>query len=51
VNRDWTSWQQAKATELEQLNSALVAARLQPIRIPPEAELRAEPAKGGEELP
>lgn len=51
VNRDWILWQQTKAADLEQLNRRLVAARLQPIVIPPEGELRAEPPAGGEELP
>ena len=51
VNRDWAAWQQTKAAELEQLNRRLAAAHLQPIAVPAEAELRADPPAGGEELP
>jgi photosystem II stability/assembly factor-like uncharacterized protein len=51
VNRDWAEWQQTSAGDLEQLNRRLAAARLQPIIIPPESQLRAEPPAGGEELP
>jgi hypothetical protein len=51
VNRDWAAWQQTKAAELEQLNRRLAAAHLQPIAVPAESELRADPPAGGEELP
>ena len=51
VNSGWAAWQQTKAGELELLNRRLAAAHLQPIVIPPEGELRAEPPAGGEELP
>lgn len=51
VNRDWAAWQQIRANDLEQLNRRLAAARLQPIVVPAEGELHAEPPAGGEELP
>ena len=51
VNRDWAAWQQVKAADLQELNRRLAAAGLQPISIPAEADLRAEPPAGGEELP
>ena len=51
VNGDWVAWQQVKATELEQLNHRLAVAGLQPIAIPPEAELKIAAPAGGADLP
>jgi photosystem II stability/assembly factor-like uncharacterized protein len=51
VERDWQAWQQLKSKELSQLNGRLVAAGLQPIVIPPTAELSVGKAKGGAEMP
>jgi hypothetical protein len=51
VSSDWAAWQQTKSNDLTQLNRRLAAAGLQPISVPPEAELRTEAAAGGEELP
>jgi hypothetical protein len=51
VNGDWAAWQQTKANDLVALNRRLAAAGLQPVTVPPEAQLRSEPAAGGEELP
>jgi hypothetical protein len=51
VNGDWAAWQQVKTTDLAQLNQHLAAASLQPIAVPPEAELRVKPPEGGADLP
>jgi hypothetical protein len=51
VNRDWAQWQQLKLGDLAALNRHLGAAGLQPVRVPAEADLRAEPPEGGEEMP
>jgi hypothetical protein len=51
VSGDWASWQQVKATDLPALNRRLAAAGLQPIAVPPEAELHVEASGDGEDLP
>jgi len=51
VNADWAAWQQVKSGDLEGLNRRLTAAGLQPVTIPPEAQLSAGAAEGGVDLP
>jgi hypothetical protein len=51
VNADWAAWQQVKSADLAQLNSRLTAAGLQPITIPPEAQLHVGAAEGSADLP
>jgi hypothetical protein len=51
LNADWASWQQVEANELPALNHGLTAAGLQPIAVPPEAQLSVEPSEGGIDLP
>ena len=51
VNADWAAWQQVKSANLQALNTRLTAAGLQPITVPPEAQLTAGDAEGGVDLP
>jgi len=51
VNADWVAWQRVKTSDLPELNRRLTAAGLQPVTVPPEAELRVEASEGGEDLP
>jgi hypothetical protein len=51
VNADWSSWQLTKSTTLAAFNRRLSAARLQPIEIPPEAELKVDSSDDGVDLP
>ena len=51
VNADWAAWDQVKTSDLDQLNRALTAAGLQPIRIPPESELGVKADDDGVDLP
>jgi hypothetical protein len=51
VNADWAAWQQVKTAGLQALNARLAAAGLQPIAVPPEAQLTAGSAEGGVDLP
>ncbi|HEY6048238.1 MAG TPA: hypothetical protein VIV07_04235, partial [Sphingomicrobium sp.] len=51
LNADWAAWQQVKSGQLAQLNARLQSLGLQPIVIPPEAELIVGEGGGGVELP
>ncbi len=51
VNGDWAAWQKVKTGDLVQLNTALTAAGLQPITVPPENELNLGEPSGGVDLP
>ena len=51
VNADWTTWQQIRVMELEQLNRRLKGGKLAPILVPTESELHIGEPHGGEELP
>ena len=51
LNADWASWQQVKNGDLDALNRRLAAAGLQPIAIPPEAQLTTGASEGGIDLP
>jgi photosystem II stability/assembly factor-like uncharacterized protein len=51
VNSDWTTWQQIRVMELEQLNRKFKRGKLAPILVPTESELHIGEPHGGEELP
>ena len=51
VGADWAAWQQVKSQDLEQLNRALAAADMQPIIVPPEAQLSVTSDDEGVDLP
>jgi hypothetical protein len=51
VNADWAAWEKVKTTDLQAFNARLAAAGLQPIAVPPEAQLSVGAAEGGVDLP